>query len=72
MDLKELYKEIILEHGKSPRNFGKCKDHTLSYCYFFPPSVLFYAPSAGICIFEVIVLIFALRRLFSFMEAKLV
>jgi len=28
MDLKELYKEIILEHGKSPRNFGKCEKHT--------------------------------------------
>ena len=26
MDLKELYQDIILEHGKSPRNFGKCKD----------------------------------------------
>ena len=28
MDLKELYKEIIIEHGKSPRNFGKCKKYT--------------------------------------------
>ena len=28
MDLKELYKEIILEHGKSPRNFGKCEKYT--------------------------------------------
>ena len=27
MDLKELYQDIILEHGKSPRNFGKCKGH---------------------------------------------
>ncbi len=26
MDLKELYKEIILDHGKNPRNFGKCKN----------------------------------------------
>ena len=26
MNLKELYQDIILEHGKSPRNFGKCKD----------------------------------------------
>jgi nitrogen fixation protein NifU and related proteins len=26
MDLKELYQDIILEHGKNPRNFGKCKD----------------------------------------------
>ena len=26
MDLKELYQDIILEHGKSPRNFGKCDD----------------------------------------------
>tara|TARA_B100000029_G_scaffold470212_1_gene508882 strand:+ start:2669 stop:3139 length:471 start_codon:yes stop_codon:yes gene_type:complete len=24
MDLKELYQDIILEHGKSPRNLGKC------------------------------------------------
>ena len=24
MDLKELYQDIILEHGKSQRNFGKC------------------------------------------------
>ena len=28
MDLKQLYQDIILEHGKSPRNFGKCKSHT--------------------------------------------
>ena len=27
MDLKELYQDIILEHGKSPRNFGKCLGH---------------------------------------------
>jgi len=27
MDLKELYQDIILEHGKSPRNFGKCVGH---------------------------------------------
>ena len=27
MDLKELYQDIILEHGKSPRNFGKCIGH---------------------------------------------
>ena len=27
MDLKELYQDIILEHGKSPRNFGKCMGH---------------------------------------------
>ena len=27
MDLKELYQDIILEHGKSPRNFGKCAAH---------------------------------------------
>ena len=24
MELKELYQEIILDHGKSPRNKGKC------------------------------------------------
>ena len=24
MDLKQLYQDIILEHGKSPRYFGKC------------------------------------------------
>ena len=28
MDLKELYQDIILEHGKSPRNFGKCAQHS--------------------------------------------
>ena len=28
MDLKELYQDIILEHGKSPRNLGKCKDYS--------------------------------------------
>ena len=29
MDLKQLYQDIILEHGKSPRNLGKCK----GYCH---------------------------------------
>jgi len=28
MDLKQLYQDIILEHGKNPRNFGKCKKYT--------------------------------------------
>ena len=28
MDLKQLYQDIILEHGKSPRNFGKCERYT--------------------------------------------
>ena len=28
MDLKELYQDIILEHGKSPRNFGKFKEYS--------------------------------------------
>ena len=28
MDLKELYQDIILEHGKNPRNFGKCEKFT--------------------------------------------
>ena len=28
MDLKQLYQDIILEHGKSPRNFGVCKEYT--------------------------------------------
>ena len=28
MDLKELYQDIILDHGKSPRNFGKCKEYS--------------------------------------------
>jgi len=28
MDLKQLYQDIILEHGKSPRNFGKCQKFT--------------------------------------------
>ncbi len=27
MNLKQLYQDIILEHGKSPRNFGKCNGH---------------------------------------------
>ena len=27
MNLKELYQDIILDHGKKPRNFGKCEDH---------------------------------------------
>ncbi len=27
MDLKELYQEIILDHGKNPRNFGKCEEY---------------------------------------------
>ena len=25
MDLKQLYQDIIFEHGKSPRNLGKCE-----------------------------------------------
>ena len=28
MDLKQLYQDIILEHGQSPRNFGKCEKYT--------------------------------------------
>ena len=28
MDLKELYQDIILEHGKSPKNFGNCEKYT--------------------------------------------
>ena len=28
MDLKELYQEIILDHGKNPRNKGKCDGYT--------------------------------------------
>ena len=28
MDLKQLYQDIILEHGKSPRNLGKCEGHS--------------------------------------------
>ena len=27
MNLKQLYQDIILEHGKSPRNFGKCQGY---------------------------------------------
>ena len=27
MDIKELYQDIILEHGKSPRNLGKCEGY---------------------------------------------
>ena len=26
MNLKELYQEIILDHGKNPRNTGRCKE----------------------------------------------
>ena len=29
MNLRELYQDIILEHGKSPRNFGKCDGYNL-------------------------------------------
>ncbi len=28
MDTKQLYQDIILEHGKSPKNFGKCKGYS--------------------------------------------
>ena len=28
MNLKQLYQDIILEHGKSPRNLGKCKGYS--------------------------------------------
>ena len=28
MELKELYQEIILDHGKSPRNKGKCPGYS--------------------------------------------
>ena len=28
MNLKELYQEIILDHGKNPRNKGKCDGYT--------------------------------------------
>ncbi len=27
MNLKELYQDIILEHGKNPRNLGKCEGY---------------------------------------------
>ena len=27
-DLKDLYQEIILDHNKNPRNYGKLKEHT--------------------------------------------
>ena len=27
MDLKQLYQDIILEHGKSPKNKGRCKEY---------------------------------------------
>ena len=30
MNLKELYQEIILDHGKEPRNFGECETHNKS------------------------------------------
>jgi len=28
MDLKQLYQDIILEHGKNPRNRGQCKEYS--------------------------------------------
>ena len=28
MNLKQLYQDIILEHGKSPRNLGKCEGYS--------------------------------------------
>ena len=28
MNLKQLYQDIILEHGKNPRNLGKCEGHS--------------------------------------------
>jgi len=28
MDLKQLYQDIILEHGKSPRNLGQCEGYS--------------------------------------------
>ena len=28
MNLKQLYQDIMLEHGKSPRNFGKCEGYS--------------------------------------------
>jgi len=28
MDLKQLYQDIIIEHGKSPRNLGKCEGYS--------------------------------------------
>ena len=28
MDIKQLYQDIILEHGKSPRNLGKCEGYS--------------------------------------------
>ena len=28
MDVKQLYQDIILEHGKSPRNLGKCEGYS--------------------------------------------
>ena len=28
MDLKQLYQDIILEHGKSPRNLGRCEGYS--------------------------------------------
>ena len=27
MDLKQLYQDIILEHGKNPRNLGNCEGY---------------------------------------------
>ena len=53
MNLKELYQEIILEHGKNPRNLGKpenfnkdakgnnplCGDNAVSYTHLTLPTI---------------------------------
>ena len=37
MDLKQLYQDIILEHGKSPRNLGKCEGYSHDAKGYNPP-----------------------------------
>ena len=36
MDLKQLYQDIILEHGKSPKNRGKCEGYNYNAKGFNP------------------------------------
>ena len=38
MNLKELYQEIILEHGKNPRNLGKIKNFNKDCLLYTSPS----------------------------------
>ena len=46
MELKELYQEIILDHGKNPRNKGKC----LSLIHISEPTRPLYISYAVFCL----------------------